>query len=87
MRGNGKRNQLDRRGCVWQAVTVLLALLSLGIKNLKLGPRVPAFVTLSVSKMLVEQQFKIAPITTPDEDLRAILQDWPTGVGTCGGEI
>ena len=57
-----------------KAVTVLLALLSLGIKNIKLGPRLPAFVTPSVLKMLVEQ-FKIAPITTPEEDLRAILQN------------
>jgi hydroxylamine reductase len=57
-----------------KAVTVLLALLSLGIKNIKLGPRLPAFVTPSVLKILVDR-FQIAPITTPEEDLRAILQD------------
>ncbi len=57
-----------------KAVTVLLALLSLGIKNIKLGPRLPAFVTPSVLKILVDR-FQIAPITTPKEDLQAILQD------------
>ncbi len=57
-----------------KAVTVLLALLSLGIKNIKLGPRLPAFVTPSVLKILVDR-FQIAPITTPEEDLQAILQN------------
>ena len=57
-----------------KAVTVLLALLSLGIKNIKLGPRLPAFVTPSLLEILVDR-FQIAPITAPEEDLRAILQD------------
>jgi hydroxylamine reductase len=55
-----------------KAVAILLTLLYLGIKNIRLGPSLPAFVTPPVLNVLVEN-FNIAPITTPDEDLKAIL--------------
>ena len=55
-----------------KAVVILLTLLSLGIKNIKLGPSLPAFVSPNVLKFLVEQ-FNIAPISTPEADLKAIL--------------
>jgi hydroxylamine reductase len=55
-----------------KAVVILLTLLFLGIKNIKLGPSLPAFVTPNVLNFLVEN-FNIAPISTPDEDLKAIL--------------
>ncbi len=55
-----------------KAVAILLTLLHLGIKNIRLGPSLPAFVTPSVLSVLVEK-FGIAPITTPEADLAAIL--------------
>ncbi len=55
-----------------KAVAILLTLLHLGIKNIRLGPTLPAFITPSVLSVLVEK-FNIAPITTPDADLAAIL--------------
>ncbi len=55
-----------------KAVAILLTLLYLGIKNIRLGPSLPAFVTPNVLKVLVEN-FNIKPITTPDEDLKAVL--------------
>jgi hydroxylamine reductase len=55
-----------------KAVVILLTLLSLGIKNIRLGPTLPAFLTPNVLGVLVEK-FGIKPITTPDEDLKAIL--------------
>ncbi|MBQ7196712.1 MAG: hydroxylamine reductase [Synergistaceae bacterium] len=55
-----------------KAVCVLLTLLALGIKNIRLGPTLPAFVSPNVLKFLVEN-FNIAPTTTPDEDLAACL--------------
>ncbi|MDD5101054.1 MAG: hydroxylamine reductase, partial [Syntrophales bacterium] len=55
-----------------KAVAVLLTLLALGIKNIRLGPTLPAFITPNVLGVLVEK-FGIKPITTPDEDLKAIL--------------
>ena len=55
-----------------KAVSILLTLLHLGIKNIRLGPTLPAFVSPNVLSFLV-QQYNIAPITTPDEDLKAIL--------------
>lgn len=51
-----------------KAVCVLLTLLSLGIKNIRLGPTLPAFISPNVLKYLVDN-FNIAPITTPEEDL------------------
>ena len=55
-----------------KAVCILLTLLSLGIKNIRLGPTLPAFVSPNVLKYLVEN-FKISPITTPEKDLAEIL--------------
>ncbi|MGB8991003.1 MAG: hydroxylamine reductase [Desulfobaccales bacterium] len=55
-----------------KAVAILLSLLYLGIKNIRLGPSLPAFVTPNVLDVLVKN-FDIKPITTPDEDLKAIL--------------
>ena len=55
-----------------KAVAILLTLLYLGIEGIKLGPSLPAFVTPDVLNVLVEK-FNIAPITTPEEDLKSIL--------------
>ncbi len=55
-----------------KAVAILLTLLHLGIKDMRLGPSLPAFVTPPVLDVLVKT-FNIAPITTPQEDLKAIL--------------
>jgi len=55
-----------------KAVAILLTLLSLGIKNIRLGPSLPAFLTPNVLKVLVDN-YNIMPITTPDADLKAIL--------------
>jgi hydroxylamine reductase len=55
-----------------KAVCILLSLLHLGIQNIKLGPSLPAFIGPNVLNVLVEN-FKIAPVTTAEEDLKAIL--------------
>jgi hydroxylamine reductase len=55
-----------------KAVCILLALLHLGFKGIRLGPSLPAFLTPEVLNTLVDN-FDIKPITTPDEDLKAIL--------------
>jgi hydroxylamine reductase len=55
-----------------KAVCVLLALLHLGIKDIRLGPSLPAFLTPNVLDTLVKN-FNIQPIGTADEDLKAIL--------------
>ncbi len=55
-----------------KAVCILLTLLHLGIKNIRLGPTLPAFISKNVLDYLVEN-FGIAPISTPEEDLKAIL--------------
>ena len=55
-----------------KAVCVLLTLLALGIKDIKLGPTLPAFVSPTVLDVLVKN-FNIAPISTPDEDIKAAL--------------
>ena len=55
-----------------KAVCILLTLLHLGIRNIRLGPTLPAFVSPNVLSFLVDK-FGIAPITTPEEDLKAIL--------------
>jgi hydroxylamine reductase len=55
-----------------KAVAILLTLLYLGIKNIRLGPSLPAFVSPAVLDVLVKN-FEIKPITTPDADLKAIL--------------
>lgn len=61
--------------CSWyeqKAVAILLSLLYLGIKNIRLGPSLPAFLSPAVLETLVKT-FDIKPITTPDEDLKAVL--------------
>ncbi len=55
-----------------KAVCILLTLLHLGVKNIKLGPSLPAFVSPNVLQVLVDN-FNIAPITTPEADLKEIL--------------
>jgi len=55
-----------------KAVSILLTLLYLGIKDIRIGPSLPAFITPNVLDVLVEN-FGLKPITTPDEDLKAIL--------------
>ena len=55
-----------------KAVVILLTLLHLGIKNIKLGPTLPAFITPNVLNFLVEN-FNIGPITTAEADLKTIL--------------
>ena len=56
-----------------KAVCILLTLLHLGIRNIRLGPTLPAFVSPGVLNYLVEN-FSIAPITTPEADLAAMLK-------------
>jgi hydroxylamine reductase len=56
-----------------KAVAILLTLLHLGIKNIKLGPSLPAFVSPNVLKLLVEK-FNISPVGNVDEDLAAMLK-------------
>ena len=56
-----------------KAVCILLTLLYLGIKNIRLGPTLPAFVSPNLLNYLVEN-FNIAPITTPEEDLKQLLK-------------
>ncbi len=55
-----------------KAVIVLLALLSLGVKNIHLGPTLPAFLSPNVANVLVKN-FGIAGITTVDEDMKIFL--------------
>ena len=56
-----------------KAVCILLTLLYLGIKNIRLGPTLPAFISPNILNFLVEN-YGIAPITTPEEDLKALLK-------------
>ena len=56
-----------------KAVAILLTLLYLGIRNIRLGPSLPAFITPNILKVLVDK-FNIMPITTPEENLKAILE-------------
>lgn len=56
-----------------KAVCILLTLLHLGIKNIRLGPTLPAFISPNVLNYLVEN-FGIAPITTPENDLKLFLK-------------
>ena len=55
-----------------KAVAILLTLLYLGIKDIYLGPTLPAFISPNVLKVLVEN-YNITPISTPEEDLKKIL--------------
>ena len=56
-----------------KAVAILLTLLHLGIRNIRLGPTLPAFVTPNVLKVL-QDKFNLMPIKTAEQDLTAILQ-------------
>ncbi|SMP68665.1 hydroxylamine reductase [Anoxynatronum buryatiense] len=56
-----------------KAVLVLLALLSLGIKNIHLGPTLPGFLSPNVAQVIVDN-FDLAPISSVDEDLQAFMQ-------------
>ncbi|MDJ0775393.1 MAG: hydroxylamine reductase, partial [Mastigocoleus sp. MO_167.B18] len=55
-----------------KAIAVLLTLLYLGIKDIRLGPTIPAFLSPNVLNLLAEN-YNLKPITTPDEDLAACL--------------
>ena len=55
-----------------KAVCILLTLLHLGIKDILLGPSLPAFISPNVLNYLVEH-YNIAPISTPEEDLKKLL--------------
>lgn len=55
-----------------KAVGILLTLLSLGIKDIRLGPTLPAFITPNILQVLVDK-FDLKPISTAEEDLKAIL--------------
>jgi hydroxylamine reductase len=55
-----------------KACAILLTLLSLGVRDIRLGPSLPAFVSPHVLNVLVEK-FNLMPISTPDMDLKAIL--------------
>ena len=56
-----------------KACAILLTLFHLGVKDIRLGPSLPAFITPNVLDVLVKN-FDIKPITTPDEDLAEILK-------------
>jgi hydroxylamine reductase len=55
-----------------KAAAILLTLLYLGLKDIRLGPTLPAFLTPDVAKFLVDT-YHLQPITTPEEDLAAML--------------
>ena len=55
-----------------KAVCILLTLFHLGIKNIYLGPTLPAFISTNVLNFLVEK-YNISPISTPEKDLKKIL--------------
>lgn len=55
-----------------KAVLVLLALLSLGVKGIRLGPTLPGFLSPNVANILIEK-FDIKPITTPEKDVEAMM--------------
>jgi hydroxylamine reductase len=55
-----------------KAVAILLTLLHLGVRNMRIGPSLPAFVAPSVLKVL-QDKFNLMPITTAEQDLKAVL--------------
>ena len=55
-----------------KAVAILLTLLYLGIKDMRIGPTLPAFISKNVLNVLVDK-FGLKPVSTPDDDLKAIL--------------
>jgi len=56
-----------------KACAILYTLLYLGIKDIRLGPSLPAFVSKDVLDVLVDK-FEIKPISTPEEDIKAVMQ-------------
>ena len=56
-----------------KAVCILLTLLHLGIKNIRLGPSLPAFLSPNILSFLVEN-YGIAPITTPESDMEKLMK-------------
>lgn len=56
-----------------KAVCILLTLLHLGIKNIRLGPSLPAFLSPNILSFLVEN-YGIAPITTPEGDMEELMK-------------
>jgi hydroxylamine reductase len=63
-----------------KAVCILLTLLSLGIRNIYIGPSLPAFISPHILNMLVEK-FNLTPISTPEADLKKILSSSAVSVG------
>jgi hydroxylamine reductase len=55
-----------------KAVAILLTLLHLGVRNIRIGPTLPAFLTPAVRNILIEK-YNLMPITTPTQDLAAML--------------
>ncbi|MCL6477663.1 MAG: hydroxylamine reductase [Peptococcaceae bacterium] len=55
-----------------KAVSILLTLLHLGVKNIRIGPSAPAFLTPNVLKV-IQENYNLKLITTPDQDLKEIL--------------
>lgn len=55
-----------------KAVAILETLLALGIKNMRIGPSLPAFISPNIMKML-QERYNLMPIGNPDDDLRAML--------------
>ena len=55
-----------------KAVCILISLLSLGVKDIRLGPSLPAFMSPNVLQVLVDN-FDLKPISTPEDDLKVIL--------------
>lgn len=71
--GKNEAVAIQQDKLVWQLRELAaVALMALGVKNIRLGPTLPAFVSPNILKVLVEQ-WNIMPVTTPDEDLKAIL--------------
>ncbi|MFZ5898608.1 MAG: hydroxylamine reductase, partial [Bacillota bacterium] len=55
-----------------KAVAILLTLLHLGVKNIRIGPTAPAFLTPNVLAV-IQENYNLRMITTPDEDIKEIL--------------
>jgi len=55
-----------------KAVAILLTLLWMGVRNIRIGPTLPAFLSPAVLKLLNES-YNLMPITTPEADLAAML--------------
>ena len=55
-----------------KAVCILIALLALGIQNIRLGPTLPAFLSPGVVRVL-QEKYNLMAVTTPEQDLKAIL--------------